>query len=129
MALRARSATADEAQAATRSVLGLTAGVGAMAAVTAAATGEPLAVVAVPTVVLLVLLRRTGPSSAAGYAAGAVWLAFLPHAGDEALLVPLVMASACLAIALGPDRLLRWIHDDFAGREDVGRPEQGIEDL
>ena len=33
------------------------------------------------------------------------------------MLGPLLMIGACLAIALGPARLMAWVHEDFGGRD------------
>jgi hypothetical protein len=112
MTVRAHVALPDEVEAAERGVLGLTAAVGAMAALTSAAIGDSLWIVALPTS-LAVALLLAGRTTVAAYAGTAVWLAFIGHASGEALLVPLAMALACLAIGIGPDRLLGWLWKDF----------------
>jgi hypothetical protein len=38
----------------------------------------------------------------------------LPAASGEGLLVPLTMIVLCLAVAVGPDRLLSWMARDAA---------------
>ena len=121
MAVHVTRAIPEEIEAAERAVLGLSAAVGAMAAATSATGGDPLALVGVPTFILVILLAR-GHHRAAAYAAVAVWLPFLTRAPVEALIVPLAMSFVCLAIAIGPERLLSWIRDDFGGHADDGPP-------
>ena len=122
MTVRTHAMVPEEIVAPERAILGLTAGVGAMAAAASAVIGDPFALIAVPTIVLLALLAR-GAVSAAGYAAMAVWLIFVLRAPGEALLVPLAMAVVCLAIGMGPDRLISWVRQDFGGRPDPEPPE------
>ncbi len=100
-------------------MLGLTVGVGAMAAAIGAATEQPIAVIAAPTLVLLVTILR-GRVPLAGWAGVAVWATLLPSAHDEALVAPLAMIVLCLAIAIGPERLLSWVHRDAVGRTGPG---------
>ena len=97
-------------------MLGLTAAVGAMAALSAAAIGDPLAAIGLPTVLLIAFAARHSVA-AAGYAAAVVWVAFIPRAPGLAMLVPIAMAVICLAIALGPARLMAWVREDFGGRD------------
>lgn len=115
---RSRSPVSDEAAAGARVVLGLTIGVGAMAAAMGAATDGLIMVIAAPTIVLLVALVR-GNVALAGWAGMAVWATLLPSAHDEALLAPLAMIVLCLAIAIGPERLLSWIGRDAVGLRDA----------
>jgi hypothetical protein len=121
MAVHAPTAIPEEVEAAERAILGLTAAVGVMAAATSAAVGDPLALVGIPTLALVALLARHHPRPAASMAV-VVWLTFLTQAHGEALVVPMVMSVMCLAIAIGPARLLAWIRDDFGGRVDEGPP-------
>jgi hypothetical protein len=111
LAAHPRTAYGEDAEAAVRAVFGLTVGVGGLAAAMAAAAGE-LPLVALPTLALLGLLLFGASIVGAAYAAGGVWLVLLPLAQGEALLVPLTMIVLCLAIALGPDRLLAWVARD-----------------
>lgn len=113
--MTARGAS-DEAIAAARVVLGMTLAVGGMAAAIGAAADTTLAILALPTAVALAAVAL-GAVRVAASAAVAIWLLLLPHASGEALLAPLVMATLCLAIAVGPDRLLGWL-----GRDAVGAP-------
>ncbi|MGH2446804.1 MAG: hypothetical protein ACRDGD_12325 [Candidatus Limnocylindria bacterium] len=121
-----RSQASEEAVAAARVVLGLTIGVGFMAAAMGAATGDPISLVVVPTLVLVASLAFVSRSDravmVAGMAGVAVWLVLLPQAHAEAMLAPLAMIVLCLAIALGPDRLLGWIGRDVRGRASVEAP-------
>lgn len=123
---RSRTPASEEAIAAARLVLGLTFGVGAMAAAIGASTGEPLVVVAVPTSVLAIaILRRAVKVS--GWAGMAVWLVLLPAAHGEAMLAPLAMIVLCAAVAVGPERLVSWVVRDVAGHRvpSQHRPAQG----
>ena len=108
-----RSAYGEDAEAAARALFGLTVGVGGFAAAIALA-GNHLPFTALPTLALLACLLAGSPIPLAAYAAGVVWLVLLPAAPGEALLVPLTMMLVCLAIALGPDRLLAWAARDVA---------------
>jgi hypothetical protein len=111
---RSRTAVPEEAVAAARVVFGLTIGVGLMAAAMGAATEGPIVVIALPTLVVLAAVAR-GMVPLAGWAGVAVWSVVMPSAHDEALLAPLAMIVLCLAIAIGPDRLLAWIGRDLGG--------------
>ena len=113
MAAGPRTAYGEDADAAVRAVFGLTAGVGGFAAVFALAAGQ-LPLTAIPTVVLLGCLLAGASVVVAAYAAAAVWLVLLPAAPGEALLVPLTMIVLCVAVAVGPDRLLSWMARDAA---------------
>ena len=103
--------------AAARVVLGLTIGVGCMAAIMGAGSDQLLVIVVLPTIVLVVALIR-GAVPIAGWAGAAVWTVLLPSAHGEAVLAPLAMVALCLAIAIGPDRLTSWVGHDFAGLHD-----------
>lgn len=117
MTVRTQAVVPEEIVAAERAILGLTAGVGAMAAAASAVVADPLALIAAPTLVLMGLLAR-GLVPVAAYAAVAVWLGLVLRAPGEAMLVPLAMAVVCIAIGMGPDRLLRWVREDFGGRSE-----------
>ena len=69
---RSRSPVSEEAAAGARVVLGLTIGVGAMAAAMGAATEGPIVVIALPMLAVLVALVR-GNVPLAGWAGIAVW--------------------------------------------------------
>jgi hypothetical protein len=121
MRRRSRTPVSEEAAAAARVVLGLTVGVGGMAAVMGAAVAEPIVVVGLPTIVLIAAIIR-GATSFAGWCAVAVWATLLPSAHGEAILAPLAMIVLCLALAIGPDRLLAWIGRDLGGRAPGDEP-------
>ena len=73
------------------------------------------------------LLAR-GATIPAAWAAMAAWLVFATRAPNEAIVVPLVMAIVCLAIAIGPERFGGWVCDDMGGshaREPEPDPGQG----
>ncbi len=108
-----RTAYGEDAEAAVRALFGLTAGVGGFAAVFAFASGQ-LPLTAVPTLALAVCLVAGVSVVLAAYAAASVWLVLIPGAPGEAILVPLAMIGLCLAVAVGPDRLLSWIARDAA---------------
>jgi len=118
---RPRRAVSDEADAFVRVVLGLTLAVGGMAAALGAATGSPMVVVALPTAVLLAA-RLRGSDTVAGWSGVAVWITLLPPAHGEALLAPLAMIVLCLAVALGPARLMSWVGDELIGHHGGDEP-------
>jgi hypothetical protein len=119
LATRRRSGrqASEEAVAAARVVLGLTIGVGGMAAIMGAGSDQLLVVIVIPTIVLAAAVMR-GVLPLAGWAGAAVWAVLLPSAHGEAILAPLAMVVLCLAIAIGPDRLTSWVGHDFAGLHD-----------
>ena len=123
---RSQRPASEEAVAAARLVLALSFGVGGMAAAIGASTGQPIVVVALPTIVLVIALVRRAVT-VAGWAGAATWLCLLPPAHGEAMLAPLAMIVLCVAIAIGPDRLVSLVVDDVVGHHgDVQpRPVQG----
>jgi hypothetical protein len=108
-----RTAYGEDAQAVVRALLGLTAGAGAFAAAAAASTGQ-LPLIGLPTLALLGLLLAGASITWAASAAVGIWTLLLPAASGEGILVPLTMIVVCLALALGPDRLLSWLARDAA---------------
>ena len=109
-----RTATSEERVAATRLVLGLSAAVGGMAGVIGLVGGQSTAWLLLPTIGLLAgLVARAVPVAA--WAGVGLWLLVLPHAHAEAMLGPLIMLVACLAIAVGPERLAAMIVRDWEG--------------
>jgi hypothetical protein len=121
----------EEAAAATTIVLGLSAAVGGMAGGIGLVSGSGLGWLVAPTAVLLAMLA-TGRIINAAWSGVVLWAGLLPHARADAMLGPLLMIVACLAIALGPDRLLAIVLRDLdvraakpdraprAGRDAVG---------
>ena len=123
----ARRQRGDDADAAYRAVMAVTAASCAMIAVFDLVAGS-LAFTAAPTVILLVGVAR-GSSIVSGWSGVAVWGAVLGMASGLAVVAPLLMIVLCLAFAVGPDRLLDWVRDEWNGRESRARPAQGwIED-
>ena len=123
--LRRRASVPEEIEAAERSVLGLTAGVGGMATLISLVIGDPLAVVGVPSLVTFALIVR-GATVPAAWAALAAWLVLATRAPNEAIVVPILMAVVCLAIAIGPERFGVWVRDDVGGSHGgEPEPEQG----
>jgi len=118
----------EDAEAVVRAVLGLTAGVGTLAAAMAAVTGQ-LPLIGMPTLVLLGWLVVGAPVAGAAYAGAVVWLVLAPTAHGEALLAPLAMVVSCLVIALGPERFASWVARDAApAGKSVGDDHGWIED-
>jgi len=108
-----RTTYGEDAEAVVRAIFGVTVAVGTVGAVMLAATGQ-LPFIGLPTLLLLGCLVLGAPVAGAAYAAAAVWLVLAPIAHGEALLAPVAMVIGCLAIALGPERLLSWLAHDFA---------------
>lgn len=108
-------AGSEEAAAATRLVLGLSAAVGGMAGGIGLVAGEPMGWLTMPTAVLVVALA-TRATAIAGWAAAVMWAGILPEAHAEAMIGPLAMLVSCVTIAIGPSRLLSLVRRDLRGR-------------
>ena len=115
-ATRARPRRSEESDAVYGVVMAVTAASGGMIAIFDAVAGA-LPLIAAPTIVLLAALvqRSTVVSAWSGVA---VWVLVLGKASGLAVLAPILMAGLCLAFAVGPDRLLDWVRDEWIGRED-----------
>ena len=126
---RSRTPVSEEAEAVARVVLGLTVVVGAMAALIGWGSEEPIALVALPALVLAIAIVF-GKVPLAGWAGVAVWATLLPAVHGEAILAPIAMIVPCLAIAIGPDRLGSWVSRNVAGRREAEdrQPEGWIEE-
>jgi hypothetical protein len=124
-----RTVYGEDAEAAIRALLGLTIAVGGLLSLMAVAT-DGFPVTAVPTLALLALLIGRAPIEWAAWAAFSVWLLLLPSTPLEALIAPLSMIAICLAVALGPDRLLGWLARDATASppSSAGAQEGWIED-
>jgi hypothetical protein len=109
-----RRQVSEETVAAARVVLGLTIAVGGMAGTIGIVNGQPMGLIAIPSAILLVaiLARAVVP---AGWAGAVVWAGILPAAHAEAVIGPLAMIAACLAIAIGPERLASLVARDVRG--------------
>ncbi len=105
-------ATSEATDAAVRTVIALTGGVGAFVALTAVANGTP-PITAIPTAVLVASIAASATRIAA-WASLVVWLGITPGAPPEAVVVPVGMAVASAAIAVGPARLVEWAVRDVA---------------
>jgi hypothetical protein len=118
---QARRPASEEAAAATRVVLALTAAVGGMAGGIGIVSAQPMGWVALPVIGLLLggLMRSTQIAAVFG---ALIWAALLPSAHAEGMLGPLLMTLACVAIAVGPERLTSWAARDFHGRPTTERP-------
>lgn len=125
---RGRAQRSEEADALNRVVMAITAASGAMIATFAVAQGD-VPLTAAPTLVLLIALLRRTPAVAA-WSALVLWALVLPMAHGIGILAPAAMAVVCLAFAIGPERLLDWVRDEWIGREDdaVTHPAGWIED-
>jgi hypothetical protein len=121
-------AASEEMVAATRLVLGLSAAVGAVAGTIGLVTVQPLALLAIPSAILLVGLVL-GALPVAAWAAAAMWAGILPNAHAEAMFGPLLMILACVAIAVGPDRFIALAWRDFGGRPGDRQDASGIEEV
>ena len=122
-ATRSRPRRSEESDAVYGVVMAVTAASGGMIAVFDAVEGT-LPLTAVPTIVLLAALaqRSTVVSAWSGVV---VWVLVLGMASGLAILAPILMASLCLAFAVGPDRLLDWVRDEWIGREGDDSAEVG----
>ncbi|HJP71337.1 MAG TPA: hypothetical protein VJ975_06420 [Candidatus Limnocylindria bacterium] len=100
----------DQAEAASRMVLGLTFAAGAMVALTGAVAGSGSVIVGVPTAALLLFLL-VGATRAAGWCGVAIWVFLAPMAAYDGILAPLVMIAGCAVIALDPSRVYAWFTD------------------
>ncbi len=114
---RSRRPVSEEAEAAARLILGVTAGVGGLAALIGWGSEQSIAVIAVPVLALALAIARNAVP-VAGWAGFAVWGTLLPSAHGEALLAPIAMMVLCLAIAIGPDQLASWLGRNIAGGRD-----------
>jgi hypothetical protein len=114
-ATRPRTRRSEESDAVYGVVMAVTAASGGMIAVFDAVEGT-LPLTAAPTIVLLAALaqRSTVASAWSGFV---VWALVLGKASGLAVLAPILMAGLCLAFAVGPDRLLDWIRDEWIGRD------------
>lgn len=114
VATGARRQRSEEADALFGAVMALTAASGGMIAAFEALDGN-LPVLLLPTIGLLAGLARREPTLSA-WSAVLIWAMVLPMAPGVAILAPALMGVACLAFAIGPDRLLDWVHDEWIGR-------------
>jgi hypothetical protein len=121
---RTRARASEEVVAVARVVVAGTIGVGAMAAAIGISTGEPIALIGVPTLILGIAVLR-GWITLIGWSSTAIWAVLLPHAREEALVAPLAMIVLSLGIAIGPDRLLAWLGRDVAAAREL---EHGTDD-
>jgi hypothetical protein len=112
---RSRRAASEEAIAVTRLVLGLSAAVGGMAGGIGLLAGQPMGWLIVPAAILTTGLI-TGFARVAAWAGVVLWAGILPEAHAEAMLGPMLMALACVTIAIGPSRLLSFLRQDVHGR-------------
>ena len=111
---RAVQPRGDEADALYGVVMAVSAASGGMIAAFAAVQGE-LAIILLPTLALLAALVRHADVVAA-WSGLLVWAVVLVMAPGLAILAPMVMVVLCLAFAIGPDRMLNWIRDEWTGR-------------
>ena len=111
---RVRPQRSEEADALYGVVMAVTAATGGMIAAFAAIGGEaPL--ILLPTIALVAFLARDASSEAA-WSGLLVWTVVLPMAPGIAILAPALMGLVCLAFAIGPERLMDWLRDEWIGR-------------
>ena len=110
---RTRAQRGEEGDALFSAVVAVTAATGGMIALFDGVSGE-LAFTAIPTIVLLAaFVTRLGHLVA--WAGIVTWALVLPMASGPAILAPASMIVVWVAFAVGPGRLLDWIHDDWIG--------------
>jgi hypothetical protein len=97
-------------------LVALTAATGAMLSVFALVAAT-IPVALVPASIVALGNRLRFPDAVLGGAGAAVWLLVAPHAHAEALVAPLAMALAWVALAIGPERLWGWVRAEWTGRE------------
>ena len=115
-AVSAHRGRSEEADAVYGVVVAITAASGAMIAMFDVVNGR-LPITAAPTLVLLAALALRAIPLAA-WAGVVTWAVIAPLGDGIAVLAPATMAVACLAFAVGPDRLLDWVRDEWVGREE-----------
>jgi hypothetical protein len=120
--LRRHAARSEEGEAAERVVIFLSVAVGGMLTVLESAVELPM-LVAIATLWLAATLVLRAVD-VAPWAALVLWATILPRTEGWALVPPLMMIVLCLALAVGPDRLLDWVRDEWNGRAD-GEPQAG----
>jgi hypothetical protein len=113
-ATEARPRRSEEADALYGVVMALTAACGGMIAAFQALDGD-VPIILLPTLGLLAGLLRCAPPLSA-WSGVATWATVLPLAPGLAFLAPTLMGIVCLAFAIGPDRLIDWVHDEWIGR-------------
>ncbi len=124
-AVAARTARSEEADAVYGVVMAVTAASGAMIAMFDVVNGR-LPMTAAPTLILLAALAfRAVPLAA--WAGVVTWAVIAPLGDGIAVFAPATMAVACLAFAIGPDRLLDWVHDEWIGRMGDERGRGGLD--
>ena len=118
------TAYSEDAEAVVRALFGLTVGVGGFATAGAVSTGE-VPLIALPTLAVLACLLLRTSIAVAAFAAATTWAILLPTVSGEGLLVPVMMVVGCLAIAVGPERLLAWVARDATPTPAAPLPEVG----
>ena len=124
--VRRHVARSEEGAAAYSAVLLISVAVGGLLTLFESVHAFPL-LVAVATLALAVTLVA-GAEPAQPWAAALLWATILVGTQGMALVPPLMMIVLCLALALGPDRLLEWIRDDWGGRSAAEPPSGWIEE-
>jgi hypothetical protein len=114
VATTVRRQRSEEADALFGAVMALSAVSGGMIAAFEALDGN-FPVLLLPTIGLLGGLAGRRPALSA-WSAAVIWAMVLPMAPGVAIVAPALMGAACLAFAVGPDRLLDWVHDEWIGR-------------
>lgn len=112
----------EDERVAVRTVLVLTAAVGAESVAIGLAAGFPIIIA--PTAILMVALLARRRSMAA-WSAAAVWLLLVPSGNGVGALVPLSMLAVCIGFAVGPDRATAWLVRDATASGPDEEPDAG----
>jgi hypothetical protein len=111
----AESRGTEEGDAIYRVALALTIASGGMVAAFQLVEEMP-PLTAVPALLALVGVVGRAPIIAA-WAATATWVLLIPMAPGVGIAAPMAMGVLCLAFAVGPDRMARWVRTDWSGRD------------
>ncbi len=114
VATAGRRQRSEEADALHGVVMAVTGASGGMIAAFEALGGN-LPIILLPTMGLLTGLARREAALTA-WSAVLIWAMVLSMAPGSAILAPALMGVTCLAFAVGPDRLVDWVHDEWVGR-------------
>ena len=123
---RRRAARSEEGAAADSVVLFVSVVVGGMVTLFESIHDVPL-LVAVATLVLAATLVARA-DAAQPWAAAVLWATILVRTEGMAIIPPLMMIVLCLALALGPERLLEAIRSDWGGVPTSKPPDGWIEE-
>jgi hypothetical protein len=122
-AARRRPVARSEEGAAARSVVLLVSVVvGALITLFESIDAVPIGVAMATLALALALAART--DAIQPWVAALLWATLLVGAEGLGVVPPAMMVSVCVALALGPDRVLEWAAEDWGGRA-TPEPESG----